>query len=94
MKKRQDNRYCKQIFIGYHPDGRRKLKNIYGRTKTELEKKVIEYKSNLENGIVNESKKYTFAEFAKIWLDTYKSNSAITTKKRYTYKNCSRRCIK
>lgn len=61
MKKRQDNRYCKQILIGYHPDGRRKLKNIYGRTKTELEKNVYEYKSKMENGIIDESKNYTFA---------------------------------
>lgn len=83
MKKRKDNRYCKQILIGYHPDGRRKLKNIYGKTKIELEKKVFEFRTNIENGIIKEHKKYTFSEFARIWLDTCNTNTAITTQKRY-----------
>ena len=39
MKKRADGRYCKQIFIGYKPDGTRRMKTIYGKTIREVEKK-------------------------------------------------------
>lgn len=35
-KKRADGRYCKQILLGYKPDGKRIMKTIYGTTIKEL----------------------------------------------------------
>ena len=37
MKKRADGRYCKNICVGYHPDGKRKFRTIYGKTIKEVE---------------------------------------------------------
>lgn len=50
-KRRADGRYCKQILVGYTPDGKRKMKNVYGKTIKEVEQKERELRDNIENGI-------------------------------------------
>ena len=51
MKRRADGRYCKQIFVGYKPDGTRKMKTIYGKTVKEVEKKERELRSQIDKGL-------------------------------------------
>lgn len=82
LKKRADGRYCKQIFIGYKPDGTRRMKTIYGKTIREVEKKESEIKGQMEQGI-NISENLTVAEWADIWLKTFKRNIANNTYVRY-----------
>ena len=81
-KKRTDGRYSKQILVGYKPDGKRKMKTIYGKTIKEVEIKERELRDNMEAGI-NVVDTITVSEWADIWLKTFKSNIAHNTYTRY-----------
>ena len=86
MKKRADGRYCKQILIGYHPDGRRKLKNIYGGTIREVEKKERTLREKIDNRELIDADKMNFSEWADNWLKTYKRDN-VTYNTYKMYKN-------
>lgn len=84
MKKRSDGRYCKQVLIGYHPDGKRKMKAVYGKTIKEVEKKERELKNLIDCGVsVIESNKITVSEWARKWLKVYKANVEYNTYAQY-----------
>lgn len=79
MKKRADGRYCKNVLVGYQPDGKRKFQTIYGKTIKEVEKKEVEIKSQLFNNSYIENDKITVGEWAQEWLETYKTNLEYNT---------------
>ena len=85
MKKRADGRYCKQILVGYRDDGRRIVKNIYGFSLKEIEIKERALRSQIENGLNAALKNnITVAEWANLWLKTYKNTVSIGTKNMYS----------
>lgn len=84
MKKRADGRYCKQILVGYKPDGKRIMKSIYGKTIKEVEKQERELRNQIDSGLVISTKQnITLAEWADLWLNTYKNNVSYNTKAMY-----------
>lgn len=83
MKKRADGRYAKQVLVGYFPDGRRKMKTIYGKTIKEVEKKERELRNSIENGTFIEDNKITVGEWADEWLETFKTGISYNTRERY-----------
>ncbi len=85
MKKRADGRYCKNIFIGYYPDGRRKFRTIYGKTIKEVERLEREIKLSIESGTYIEENSVTVGEWAKEWLETYKRCLKSNTYNVYKY---------
>lgn len=85
MKKRTDGRYCKQVLIGYSPNGKRKMQTIYGKTIKEVEKKERELRQALSSGTYIEETKTTVGEWATIWLDTYKRGLKSNTYNVYKY---------
>ena len=88
-KKRSDGRYATSIIIGYTDDGRAKRKVIYGRTIMELDKKVANFKSLQNKGIIIDDKGLTVQKWADKWLALYKSDKSYNT---YSmYKNTVRR---
>jgi len=72
MKKRSDGRYCKQVLIGYNPNGTRKMKTIYGKTIKEVEKKERDLRIEIENGNLI-LKNISVSDWADEWLITYKT---------------------
>ena len=82
LKKRADGRYCKQVMVGYKPDGTRRMKTIYGTTIKEVEKKEREVKSLIEQGI-NICRDVTVSQWADEWIKTYKNNVSYYTLRRY-----------
>lgn len=82
-KKRKDGRYLCQVLIGYQNNGKPKYKNLYGRSIIELDKKVTEFKSNMNKGILIDDKNITVGKWADIWLKTYKQNIGYNTYRRY-----------
>lgn len=82
-KKRADGRYCKQIFVGYKPDGKRKMKTIYGRTIKEVEQKEREIRDSIENGIDLGKSDMTLKEWGLQWLEVYKNNVSNATRLMY-----------
>lgn len=83
MKKRADGRYCKQILVGYRPDGQRKVKTIYGKTIKEVEKKERELRIEIDIGISFDGECVTVGEWADEWLETFKTGIAHNTYQRY-----------
>ncbi len=81
-KKRADGRYCKQIIVGYQPNGKRKMKTIYGKTIREVEDKEREIKGQIDQGI-NVTDVMTTGEWADIWITTFKNSLAHNTHTRY-----------
>ena len=82
-KKRADGRYLVQIQIGYQPNGKPKYKNIYGKTQTELEKKVVEFRSMQNQGIVFTGNKMTLSELSDAWFNTCCVGQSDNTKLMY-----------
>lgn len=84
MKKRSDGRYCKQIFVGYQPNGTRKLKTIYGKTIREVEKRERELLSQMEKGLIpTQNADITLSDWADEWMTVYKSSLSYNTRIRY-----------
>lgn len=63
--------YRKNVVLGRNPDGSYIRKNIYGKTKKELELKITEITQQLQNGIAVWENGVTFRELSDIWLNQY-----------------------
>lgn len=50
-KRRADGRYCRQIYIGKGPDGKRKYHTIYAATAKEADRLAAEYRTSLGRGL-------------------------------------------
>lgn len=84
IRQRDSGRWECTIMIGYQDDGRRKRKTFYGKTKTEVQKKIREYQTARDNGELLGSE-YNFATWADIWYENHKDNVKPTTQENYRY---------
>lgn len=84
IRQRDSGRWECTIMIGYQDDGRRKRKTFYGKTKTEVQKKIREYQVAKENGELP-SAEYSFPAWADIWYENHKDNVKPTTQENYRY---------
>lgn len=80
---RADGRLCKNITIGRNEDGSLKRKMIYANTQAELNLKVSELLLQKDKGIIIDDKGMTVDKWADEWLETYKSDLAPGTVKKY-----------
>ena len=78
-KKRPDGRYATSFIIGHSADGKTLRRTLYGRTIMELDKKVADFKSLQNKGIVVGKENITVREWAQTWLKLYKSNREYNT---------------
>lgn len=78
-KKRPDGRYATSTIVGYTDDGKPKRKTLYGRTIMELDKKVAEFKSLQNKGIVINDEGMTVEQWGIKWLKLYKSAKEYNT---------------
>lgn len=78
-KKRPDGRYATSTIVGYTDDGKPKRKTLYGRTIMELDKKVAEFKSLQNKGIIINDDGMTVEQWGKKWLELYKADKAYNT---------------
>lgn len=78
-KKRPDGRYATSAIIGYDENGKPKRKIIYGRTIMELDKKVADFKSLQNKGIVIDDGGMTVQQWSEKWLELYKADKAYNT---------------
>ena len=70
-------KYRKQIYLGFDAQGKQIRKWISADSKTELKKKIEQYK--FEMAKVENPSEITFAKYAEHWFKTYKSNLARQT---------------
>ena len=78
----------KQIYLGYDAQGRQIRKWISAESKTELKKKIEQYKEEIRK--VSNPSDVTFQDYAKQWLRVYKSNRAKQTVDMYD--NALKKC--
>ncbi len=82
-KKRPDKRYATSAIIGYDESGNPKRKTIYGRTIMELDKKVADFKSLQNKGIIIDNGGMTVQQWSEKWLELYKADKAYNTYQMY-----------
>lgn len=61
--------WCAQIVTGYNPNGKCKRRYIYGKTKSEVQKKLSEMQSLVVSGNLMDPKKIRISEFLQHWLE-------------------------
>lgn len=79
IKKRKDGRYEVSVMVGYHPDGRRKRRSLYGKTRREVIDKLHALQQEINRGM-DLDVDYTFEQVAKLWLRNKQSVSPATAK--------------
>lgn len=82
-KKRKDGRYATSVIVGYADDGKAKRKTIYGRTISELDKRLADFKSLQNKGIVINDNGLTVCEWSEMWLKLYKADKTYNTYEMY-----------
>lgn len=68
-KQRKDGRYCATITTGKLPNGNFKRKFIYAESVPQLDRKIIELKSNYYKGTISQNENITFKEWAEKWFE-------------------------
>lgn len=84
LRQRKDGRWECVLMVGYHDDGRRKMKSFYASTRKAVQEKVQKWRRDMEDGIDCEAN-YSFGEWADMWFDLHKSNISPTTQEGYRY---------
>lgn len=84
LRKRKDGRWEVSIMVGYHDDGKRKIKYFYGKTKKEVLNKAQKFREDQNSGL-NMDHDYTLSEFGDIWFKAHRENITPTTQESYKY---------
>ena len=84
FRKRPDGRWESTFMIGWHPDGRRMYKTIYGKTQAELRQKVQAWKSTQTVDRIDKHE-YAFSQWADMWFQIHRNNVSPTTAESYRY---------
>ena len=71
--------YHTGVALGYDENGRRVTKWLYARTIAELERKIIEVKTEIATGRDMLTGDVLFGDYASMWLKTYKANRGVNT---------------
>lgn len=74
ISKRSNGTWCGRITIGKDENGKQKRKAFYGKTKVEVQKKMISAQNDLNNGVYTEPSNFTVEQWLDIWLAEYKKN--------------------
>lgn len=69
IQKRPNGKWRATISLGVGADGKRMRKDIYGKTKSEVQKKLRQLQSAKDAGKLPTSSKTTVAEYLEFWID-------------------------
>lgn len=79
--------YVGDISLGYRPDGKRRRRKVYGKTKAEVRDKMGALRREIENGVTTAAR-YTVGEAVRKWLDVgLKDCDPATIRKNRIYAN-------
>lgn len=85
FKKNSKGLYRTGVLIGYDEKGRMIRKWLSARTIAELEQKIADVKGEIASGRNLLDEDVYFGDYAKLWLETYKANRGINTRKMYEH---------
>ena len=71
--------YHTGVALGYDENGKRVTKWLYARTIAELERKILEVKTDIATGRDMLNGDVLFGDYAEMWLKTYKANRGVNT---------------
>jgi len=75
ISKRADGTWWGRLTVGRTPDGSQKRKAFYGKTRAEVQKKMVAAQSDINNGVYVEPSKLTVGQWLDTWLEEYKKLS-------------------
>lgn len=84
LRQRADGRFEYRIKDGWRDDGKPNVISLYGRTQSEIMKKMDEYRKKKMAGL-DLSREYTFAEWSDVWIEAHRPNISATTQESYKY---------
>lgn len=79
IRKRKDGRYEGRLMIGYTPEGKKKIKYVYGKTQKECRDKLRAAAQDLADGVKMDPERLTLKRWLQIWMDTYCTHLKPTT---------------
>ena len=79
IEKRAGGGYKGEVMFGYKPDGSRRRKSFYGKTKREVLDKIHAFMQEVKRGLDVDAD-YTFEQVARIWLQNKQKISPATAK--------------
>jgi integrase len=65
-----DGRWCARVTIGRSDTGKRKVKAVYGWTKTEVQEKLSKIQSQKQDGTLSSCGRMTLGAFLEAWLQS------------------------
>ena len=72
---RKDGRWAGYVSVGYKPDGRPKRKYVYGKSQTEVAKKLIELSGRVNSNSYELVETHNLKELMFDWLMTFKKST-------------------
>jgi len=72
ITKVRDNLWMGRVMIGYKKDGKPNRKTVYGKTRKEVQDKLVKLLNEVNMGTYIEPTKITLAQWLQEWLDKYK----------------------
>ncbi|MBE3590445.1 MAG: site-specific integrase [Firmicutes bacterium] len=66
--RRKDGRWAAEMSLGYGPDGKRRRVTIYGKTKREVQEKLMQLQQDALRGLPVKPEKLTVAQHFEDWL--------------------------
>jgi integrase len=81
---RSDGRWVAVVNLGYGPDGKRKRKSFYGKTRKEVADKLRQALQDHTSGLPIDPKRMSLSDFLTSWLeDSVKPSVRVTTYENY-----------
>lgn len=65
---RSDGRWVASHIVGYDPNGKIRRRDVYGRTKGEVQEKLLRLQMSSLNGTLADSDRLTVAQYLERWL--------------------------
>lgn len=80
-----DGKWVGSVNLGYGPDGKRKRKSFYGKTRNEVADKLLAAQHDHRAGLPIDSKRQSLGDFLQSWLeDSVKPSVRLTTYENYS----------
>lgn len=85
IHKRKDGRWEGRYKIGSHENGNTKYKSVYGKTYSEVKKKLLEYQTATVLKLPKQLRKKSFSEIIYLWMENNKLRHKKATEHKYLY---------
>jgi integrase len=79
IRQRKDGRWEARVSIGFGTDGKLKYKAVYGKTRSEANRKMTEVKHNFDKGVAPTDDRLTVSQYLAQWLESVEERTEENT---------------